>query len=281
MATAFAVRIAGGEGSYARQAAQECFALVDRLEGLLSRFQETSEVACIARLQPGESFRVSAETFDCLQLALAMHTLTGGAFDPTWGDVADRLRGGDGATPSAPRGRLALDPAAFTVEVQQGTVALDLGAIGKGFALDRMAALLREWEIFNALLVSGGSSILALGQPPAAAGWEISVDEKPAQVVSLRNHSIGSSGTSVKGDHIIDPLTQEPARRAHRAWALSDSAAVSDALSTAWMSLTREEIAEVCRLRPGTGAILQPGTRTDEPLIYLGTATRPDREFFY
>ncbi|MBI5380615.1 MAG: FAD:protein FMN transferase [Opitutae bacterium] len=276
MATHFEVRVAGGDATYARQAAQASFAAADRIEGLLSRYDETSEISCLNRLPPGEAMRVSEDTFACLRQALEMHVLTGGAFDATLGRAMDRLRGkAPDAAPDEPRGRLVLDPATQAVLVEGGAVALDLGAIGKGFALDRMADVLREWEVPRALLVSGGSSILALDAPAAGQGWAVTVgDATPPQRLCLINRAIGSSGTTVQGQHILDPLTGRPAQNFFRTWALAANAAEADALSTAWMSLTAEEIAEVCRLRPGVGAVLQTAPEPVVPLIFLGAAAQ-------
>lgn len=271
MATTFEVHVAGQPGAYARQASGAAFSTLDRLEGLLSRFQESSEISCINQLPPGASLRVSADTLECLGVALRMHSLTGGAFDPTLG----RHTGEDAPASGEPKGRLELDPDAFMVTVRDAPVSLDLGAIGKGFALDRMADVLGEWGVAQALLVGGGSSILALERPEGSAGWDITLGSGP-----LRHHlwlehlSVGSSGTSVKGQHILDPLTLRPPNLVHRTWALCDRAAESDALSTAWMCLSREEIGDICGSRPRTGALLQPEAGS-KGLVVIGFA----REF--
>lgn len=271
MATSFEVHVAGQERQYAEQAAAASFAELDRLEGLLSRYQESSEISCINRLAPGESFRVSPDTLDCLGVALRLHALTGGAFDPALGHST----GGARAQSEPPRGRLDLDPATLTVTVSEAAVALDLGAIGKGYSLDRMAEVLGEWGVARALLVGGGSSILALDRPEGSRGWEITLGSGTLRRnIWLERQSVGSSGTSVKGQHILDPLTLKPPTLVHRTWALCDSAAESDALSTAWMCLSQEEIAEICGSRPRTGAILQPKPDS-ENLVVIGFA----REF--
>ncbi len=268
MATSFEVHVTGHPHGYAEKAAAASFAELDRLEGLLSRYQESSEISCINRLAPGESERVSPDTLECLGVALRMHALTGGAFDPALGFST----GGSDASLGARKGRLEIDPAAFTVTVLEAPVALDLGAIGKGFSLDRMAEVLGEWGANRALLVAGGSSILALDPPVEGRGWEITLGSGALRRhLWLQRQSVGSSGTSVKGQHILDPLTLRPPALVHRTWALCDSAAESDALSTAWMCLSREEIAEICASRPRTGAILQAEAHS-ERLVTIGYA---------
>jgi thiamine biosynthesis lipoprotein len=150
----------------------------------------------------------------------------------------------------------------------------DLGAIGKGFALDRMAALLADWDCPAHLLVSGGSSILAGQSPVGLPGWSCGLGEdNSAHRFWLVNASVGGSGLAVKGEHILDPRTGGPAPRQRRAWALADTAAESDALSTACMVLDREEVAEVVAANPQWLAIL------DEPdgIQYLGERPPPAR----
>jgi thiamine biosynthesis lipoprotein len=256
MATFFELRIAHENETYARQAAQAAFAITARLEALLSRYRDDSEVTQIRALPVGETLRVNPDTFHCLQLAAQMQAATGGAFDPGLGAQMDIQRGDSAATGETPRGRLVMDPQRFTVSIIDGTVALDLGAIGKGFTLDRMAEELQNWDITRALLIAGDSSILALDGPaPDAAGWEISLS--PAKKLSLQRLAVGASGTTVKGLHILDPRTGQPAAGPFRTWAVHPSAAIADALSTAWMLLAPEEIDHVCRALPGSQAILQ------------------------
>jgi len=119
-------------------------------------------------------------------------------------------------------------------------------AIGKGFALDRMAELLRGWDCTSFLLVAGGSSMLSGDAPQETAGWSCGLGEDhAAQRFFLTHASLSGSGLAVKGNHIFDPRTGRPALRQNRAWALADTAAESDALSTAGMVLSEPELEEV------------------------------------
>jgi thiamine biosynthesis lipoprotein len=234
MATQFQVRIAGEEKNYAAQTAQAAIALVDKLESHLSRFRLGSDISQIARLAPGETLRVSEPVFACLELAKKMEQATRGAFSV----AAAALQ----SQPAPPQWTLQ----DFSVRCDSGKLEFDLGAIGKGFALDRAAEVLREWSCPAFLLVAGGSSILAGNAPANSAGWSCGLgDDNSPHRYWLRNASLSGSGLAVKGKHILDPRTGLPALRQNRAWAVCDTAAESDALSTACMVLDDAEIAEI------------------------------------
>jgi thiamine biosynthesis lipoprotein len=236
MATEFQVRIADEEHAYAAQTAQAAFALLDGLESALSRFQANSEISLISRLSPNESQRLSEPVFACLQIAHRMEFATRRAFSITPTALQTQ--------PALPLWSLAEKD--FSLRCESGRLEFDLGAIGKGFALDRMAETLREWDCPAFLLVAGGSSILAGKSPGGTPGWDCGLGNHPAGLrLSLRHYSLSGSGLAVKGSHIFDPRTGNPATRLNRAWALTDSGAESDALSTACMVLNAAEVAEI------------------------------------
>ena len=236
MATLFQVRIADQEKTYASQAAQAAFALTDELEAHLSRFRASSDISQIAQLASGESLRLSEPIFACLETAKQMETATRGAFSVT----AAALK----AQPNPPQWTLLKDN--FSIRCDAGRLEFDLGAIGKGFALDRMAEVLREWDCPSFLLVAGGSSILAGDAPAGMLGWSCGLgDDHSLQRYWLTNGSLSGSGLAVKGRHIFDPRTGAAAQRNQRAWAFTGSAAESDALSTACMVWAEAEAAEI------------------------------------
>jgi len=249
MATHFQVRIAGEEKTYAAQTAQEAFALTDRLESLLSRFRAHSDLSPLAQLAPGETLRVSEPVFACLAIAKKMEAATRGAFSATAAALQTQ--------PSPPQWTLLRENS--SVRCIAGKLEFDLGAIGKGFALDRMAVILREWSCPAFLLVAGGSSILAGDAPAGSDGWSCGLGDDHSPIrYRLTNASLSGSGLAVKGKHILDPRTGQPARRQNRAWALCNTGAESDALSTACMVLDEAEI-------PGTVAT------DDSWLVFLQT----------
>ena len=234
MATQFQIRLADEEKAYAAQAAQAAFALTDELENKLSRFRANSEISQIALLGVGDSLRLTEPVFACLTIAKTMEAATRGAFSI----AAAALK------TQATKPLWSLEN--FHIRCDGGKLEFDLGAIGKGFALDRMAEFLREWSCEKFLLVAGGSSILAGAAAAGTAGWSCGLgDDNSPQRFALKNISLSGSGLAVQGKHILDPRTGHPAKRQNRAWALAETASESDALSTAGMVLGEAEITKI------------------------------------
>jgi FAD:protein FMN transferase len=273
MATVYEVYTVHPDPQYAAQAAQATFDLVDRLERELSRFLPNSDITRINHLAEGESTRVAPTTLECLVIARHMFDLTGGAFDPSIGT----------GLPS-----LVLDADDSMVRATARGVRLDLGAIGKGYAVDLMAELLEEWGLPASLVHGGFSSVLALDPLPGREGWPLTLSDPsaPSRVLerlSVRQTALGASGLR-KRDHIVDPRTGTPAGGRQAAWVAvprppesvrgagsgrqhrAAAAAVTDALTTACMLLRREEIEALCGYTPGVRAWILEDTR----LLHFG-----------
>lgn len=264
MATHFQVRIAKQEKNYAAQAAQAALDLVDRLESRLSRFRSSSDIAQISHLEPGEKMRLSEPAFACLEIAKKMEEATHGAFSPTPAALEKQT--------SMPQWDLL--PPEFSIRCLSGKLQFDLGAIGKGFALDRMSELLAQWDCPSFLLIAGGSSILAGDPPDDSLGWSCGLGDDDAPLRFFLAHaSLSGSGLAVKGQHILDPRTGSPAWRENRAWVLADTAAESDALSTACMVLRDPDLEDVFAQDLSWLAFLE----TDEGVRTKGNRPLPPR----
>ena len=280
MNTVFEVHVAGADARYAAEAAQAAFALVDRLEGELSRFRHNSDITRINLLAAGERTRVGEAAFECLVIARHIYDLTAGAFDIAIGTGLPSLE---------------LDPESYEVHAAADGIRVDLGGIGKGYAVDLVAELLEEWGLDRAFVHGGFSSAVALEPPAGGTGWPLTLSDPraPSQVftrLSMRQAALSASGVR-KGEHIRDPRSGERARGRLAAWAAlprpaprtsADAAAasgprlapaaVADALTTAFMLLTIEEIAAICAGSPGLEAwvLADAGSAAASDLRHFG-----------
>ncbi len=253
MATTFHVSVADTE--YARQAAAAALAELGPLEDRLSRFVEHSDINRINRLKRDQSTVVSLDAFDCLTIALRMYRETSGAFD-----IGYRSRSRRPAGPG-----LTLDQADRTVHVLADDLQLDLGGIGKGFALDRMAAVLREWDIRSTLLAASTSTYLAMERPPGEVGWPVHFGPPTDRREEfLAEAALSSSGRTVQADHIVDPRTGRVVNGRLRCWVRASQGATADALSTALMVMSEEETRAFSRRHPEVAVYVLPSE--EDPL---------------
>lgn len=262
MATEFVFHLGGHEPAYLRQAATEAFALIDQLEARLSFYRESSDVTRINRAPAGADVAVSPDTLACLSLAAEAARLTAGAFDAFTGRasiaaknqevplyLADAPGPAKGDTPGPV---VSLHPEAGIVCKLRSGPWLDLGALGKGFALDQTAALLADWDVKSGCLIAGGSSLRGLGGP----GWSLEIDRAKAPLSLPGEFCLGASGFQFQPGHIIDSRPQPAISATTRALVLAPSAALADALSTAAMLLSPEQLARLTRDQPGVASLV-------------------------
>lgn len=265
MATRFEFVVHGINPARLRAAAEEALDEVERTENQLSLFRPHTDIARVNAGGAAGPVRVAPQVFRLIQRAVALSKATDGAFDITAGAWMRAW----GFHPEAPPANalstdftsgaefLELDSDAFTVRFTGTGMRLDLGALGKGYALDRAAECLRDAGVTSALLHGGTSSIVAIGTPPdAAAGWKIALPT--GEAVLLRNESLSVSATwgrtvevgGIQRGHVMDPRSGEPVSGPRLAAVVCPLAADSDALSTAFLVLGpagRERIQQASR----------------------------------
>lgn len=285
MATTFEIFIAENNASYAEQAAWAAFDELNRLEAQLSRFIENSDISQINNLAAHQSLKIGPATLECLQISTRIYAETSGAFDITIGSLRDCwIKDKNLHTPSKKQLNLArertgtnlikLSQTEHTIELLADGVQIDLGGIGKGYALDKMAEILRDWSINTTLIHGGYSSVLALGAPKGTKGWPLTLSnpDNRKQTLSylyLQNRALSGSGLQ-KGQHIIDPRKAILVKGKRAAWASAGDAATADALSTAFMVMTPEQVKQYCLSHPNTLAMIilgQKATKTQKDKI--------------
>jgi len=269
MATEFQILFTGIGKTNAEMAGAEVLRMLEVLEADLSRFRESSDISRLNHLAKGESTRLGEAAFDCVSLAKDVHEATRGAFDISIGPLLsvwttpefERREPSESelerAKAATGMDKVQLDPAGRLATAGGTERWFDLGGIGKGYALDQMAIALRERGIDNALLDAGGSTLLAMGDGPTGEGWPAGTGVEGGPALQLRDRALSGSGFSERGEHIIDPRTAQPVSATKfNAWALAPSAALADALSTAFLVMNESEIEALCADQPEIGAIV-------------------------
>lgn len=281
---------------------------VDALEAQLTIYRDDSEVSrlnAVAHLGP---VPVEEGLLGLLETGLRIGRETGGAYDLAsgalslaWGFVRGprRVPGPPSLAEALQRSgghHVRLDPAARTVAFDRDGIVLNLGSIGKGYAVDRAAGVIRDhWWPTGALVHGGQSSIYALGSPPWNFGgrWKIALrnpfrSEQPLGILYVRNRGVGTSGAAFQAfeaegrryGHIIDPRTgSPPADGPASVTVVSPTATESDALSTAFYLMGEEQAASYIARHPRVGAIfLRDGTDDARPRMTVLNLTPADFE---
>jgi thiamine biosynthesis lipoprotein len=172
--------------------------------------------------------------------------------------------------------KVLLDAADRSVRFATPGVEINFGAVGKGWALDRIAASLVERGVSTALVSAGGSSQRAWG----GEAWELSLEPRRREIArlllrdaALATSACGEQHFEAEGrryGHVLDPRTGWPAEGVRSASVVTSDAAVADALSTALLVAGPVLAEAVCRARPGTLALLVLDERPDE-ILAVGT----------
>lgn len=268
---------------FLRDAATEAFDEVDRIEAQLSHYRADSDISDLNERGAEMWVRLEPELYTLLCRAQRIAVLTGGAFDMTAANLvrAWGFHGGSGRAPTpealgeamAATGfrLLQFDAERSSIRFSRPGVRVQLGALGKGYAVDRIGDVLRRCGVGSALIHAGTSSVLALGSLPDAGSWEVGFrsgasTESRLGVFRLRDQALSISGDyeqyfeldGVRMSHVLDPRNGFPVRGVRTAAVVSDNAADSDALSTAAFVAGPGAALELVERFPGIGLALVP-----------------------
>ncbi|AQQ70426.1 Thiamine biosynthesis lipoprotein ApbE precursor [Limihaloglobus sulfuriphilus] len=260
MNSTFEAYIIHPDKKYASQAAYEGFREIELLEKDLSRYIDNSEITQISRLCCDREMTVSPWTMECLAAAAKIFAMTEGAFDITM-DKDRPVKNGPVRSESG-FSRLALDIDSFKVSVSGEPVTVDLGGIGKGYALEKMAEVLIEWDITDFLIHGGRSSVLARGACGGSGGWPVRItNQLKGGVITkakLLDSAMASSGLQ-KGEHIINPRTGSAVSHSLASWVIHNDAAIADGLSTAFIIMKDNDIQQLCEKESAKAIIIDCG----------------------
>lgn len=258
MGTAFTIYLYAHDEEFAGIAFESAFEEIERIEEALSNYRASSELSRINRLAADQPVTTDPEVFGLIAASLEFSRLSEGAFDVTVGPLM-RAWGffrGDGHYPSSEQLRLAcenvgwekvlLDAATRTVRFSARGVELDLGAIGKGYAVDQVAKVLRQAGVQAALVDAGSSTLYVMDAPPGKSGWTVRVPNpadrsQTVSTLTLQNVSLSTSGSYEKCFqldgrrycHVMDPRTGTPVQGVLQTTLVGSDATTTDALSNA------------------------------------------------
>jgi len=289
MACVFEVCLNAGQYPQGTEQTLEALDLVNALEERLSFFRPDSELSRVNRQAAFAPVQVEPDLFALLELALRLSVETGGAADitatPLWEAWGFARRAG--AVPTEAQiaealelvgSRLVhLDAENRTVRFATPGVSLNLGSMGKGYALDRCAEKLQAAGIEHFLMHGGASSVLARGHrgvhrgeaSTPGPGWTIGLPHplrrgRRLGEIRLDDRALGTSGAQAQSfwhegrryGHILDPRTGRPAQNVLSATVVAPSAVLADALSTAFYVMEPDAALDYCRARPELGVVL-------------------------
>jgi thiamine biosynthesis lipoprotein len=300
MGTVFEIVTYRADPTQASQAMDYAFQEIDRLEQVMSIYKPASELSRLNRTAHRQAQTVTPDLYQVIQESLHYSELSEGEFDVTAGPLAERWKAvgrGEQAPSPAEEKRLRCGMGYRQVELippnrirfHSSRLAVDLGAIGKGYAVDRTAAVLRSCGIECALMNSGGSSFYAIGCPAGQAGWLVHLCDPSAHVgpyVLLNENSVSTSQQtppSLLGlpsfGHIIDAVAGKPLKSATAVSVVAESATASDALSTALLLMGPAKGRELVKRLPKVAAVWispegLPQTVTSGPEILMTSLAR-------
>jgi FAD:protein FMN transferase len=306
MATRFEILLHGENAARLRAAAEEALDEIERLDAQLSPFRPGSEISRLNAHAGQHPMRVEPGLFNLLQKARQISLETGGAFDLTVGPLMDcwGLSARSGQCPHpAPKpeniaaaraltgmDKLLLDEAQCTAGLALPGMRLDLGAYGKGWAVERAGTILREAGVTSALIHGGTSTVCAIGTPPDAEAWNIALEKTdvarhrrngPAldalahsdtgndfcAVIPLKDNALSVSATWGKeieidgprpsfSGHVLNPILGQPVPGEVMAAVVLPHASETDAFSTALLVMGEAGKEALQHLRPGMRTFL-------------------------
>jgi FAD:protein FMN transferase len=262
MGTVYEIAAYDQSPEHATDAIAKALEEVVRIDALMSNFKPESALSQLDRSAHFHTQTVPADLYRVIDAALLYSRLTGGKFDISvapWVDLWKAALSG-GAIPTAEqqntvRSCVGYEKIELTppdqITFHSPCMRLDLGSIGKGYAVDRAAEVLRDWGIHDALINAGGSTLLAMGAPPGKSAWLLHLRDPSGRLdpqVMLKDETVSASEQSPpsllakdSAGHIIDPDTGMPLHTDFAVSVTAETGTESDALSTSLLLVGPEK----------------------------------------
>lgn len=285
-------------------AASAALNLIDELEQQLSVYRTDSEVSRLNATAAERWVTVETRLFELLNLAREVNAGTDGGYDITTGPLIALWRRckGEHRLPTAGEleaglqlvgmAKVELDSDRHAVRFPLAGMEFNLGSIGKGYALDRAAEVLAEQGLDEFLLHGGKSSMLARGTHHGQPGWPIGIanplfPEKTLATILLTNSGLSTSGSNIqyfrlegkRYGHILDPRTGWPAEGLASVTVLAPTAALAEALSTAFFVIGVEKARQYCHNHINIKALLIPAPQPGQRLRIVNCGIPSDELF--
>lgn len=300
MGSVFEIAAYGDSQTRVSDAIDLAFAEIVRIDAVMSDYKTDSDLSRLNDSSHSSPETIPSDLYRVIDEALRYSRLSGGKFDVTVAPLVNLWKATirTGHAPSSEDEEKARACVGYQkiellppdrIQFHSPCVQIDLGGIGKGYALDRAADVLRTRGITRALLDAGGSTIVAMGAPPGQSGWLVHLRDPSYKVdphVTLSGGSVSTSEQTPpslispeRAGHIVDPDKGVPAEAHFAVSAVAETGTASDALSTTLLLLGPEKGKElITRNVPGGAAIWvypdgKTQTASNGPQILLGGGT--------
>jgi thiamine biosynthesis lipoprotein len=272
MGTMFEIVAHHSSSSHAEQAVEDAMNEIARLDRVMSHYSEDSDLSRLNREARHGFVTVDPSLYDVIEKSIAVSRLSNGKFDVTIAPLTKvwKTAREDGRRPSlediaaAKRcvgyDRIDLAPP-NRIRFRSDCLQIELGGIGKGYAVERALAILESAGIRDAVVNGGTSSIAAIGATPGASGWVVRLPSRGGtaeQELLLRDRALS---TSQQDGGIIDPHTADPGGARTAITVSAPTATMADALSTALVLMTRAEGLDLARRIAGVTVIYDDNAR--------------------
>lgn len=258
MGTVFEIAAYAESSEKGSAAIAKAFEQIVRMDDLMSNYKPESALNKLNRSAHFQAQKVPPDLYRVIEQAVQFSRLSGGKFDITVAPLVNLWKAtlsGDSLPSLSQRQQaeecVGYEKIEFTppdqITFRSSCMQLDLGAIGKGYAVDRAGEMLYSYGIHNALINSGGSTILALGSPPGKPGWLVHLRDPSHKIdpyVMLKDQSVSTSEQTAvsllapeSAGHIIDPATGRPLDTEFAVSVITSSGTPSDGLSTTLLLL--------------------------------------------